>query len=76
LTRPQSRKSGSLRGSTHVRLRVGLLVIAMLLSLFGARLLQLQGIDSRAYASRAEASGLVQIELPAKRGRIQVSTDR
>jgi cell division protein FtsI (penicillin-binding protein 3) len=78
LTRPQSRKSarksagssGSLRGSTHVRLRVGLLVIAMLLSLFGARLFQLQGIDSRAYASRAEASGLVTIELPAKRGRI------
>jgi cell division protein FtsI (penicillin-binding protein 3) len=53
-----------------MRLRVGLLVIAMLLSLFGARLFQLQGIDSRSYASRAAASGLVNIELPAKRGRI------
>ncbi len=42
----------------------------MLLSLFGARLFQLQGLDSRAYASRAEASGLVTIDLPAKRGRI------
>jgi cell division protein FtsI (penicillin-binding protein 3) len=42
----------------------------MLLSLFGARLFQLQGIDSRAYASRAEAAGAVSIELPAKRGRI------
>ncbi len=42
----------------------------MLLSLFGARLFQLQGLDSKAYASRAEASGLVNIALPAKRGRI------
>ena len=53
-----------------MRLRVGLLVIAMLLSLFGARLFQLQGVDSRAYGARAQAAGLVSIELPAKRGRI------
>jgi cell division protein FtsI (penicillin-binding protein 3) len=53
-----------------VRLRIGLLVIAMLLSLFGARLFQLQGVDSKAYASRAEAAGLVTIDLPAERGRI------
>ncbi len=74
MTRPQrsarSRDRGSLRGSTHVRLRVGLLAIAMLLSLFGARLFQLQGVDSKAYASRAEAAGLVNIALPATRGRI------
>jgi cell division protein FtsI (penicillin-binding protein 3) len=70
LTRPQSRRAGSLRGSTHVRLRVGLLVITMLLSLFGARLFQLQGVDSKAYAARAQEAGLVTIELPAKRGRI------
>ena len=55
---------------THVRLRVGLIVITMLLSLFGARLFQLQGVDSKAYASRAEAAGLVTIDLPAKRGQI------
>ncbi len=42
----------------------------MMLSLFGARLFQLQGVDAKAYASRAEASGLVSIDLPAKRGRI------
>src|SRR4051794_2144320 len=42
----------------------------MLLSLFGARLFQLQGVDSKAYASRAEAAGLVNIALPASRGRI------
>jgi cell division protein FtsI (penicillin-binding protein 3) len=53
-----------------MRLRVGLLVITMLLSLFGARLFQLQGIDSKAYASRAEAAGAVSIDLPAERGRI------
>jgi cell division protein FtsI (penicillin-binding protein 3) len=70
LTRTQRRNPGGLRGSTHVRLRVGLLAIAMLLSLFGARLFQLQGVDSKAYASRAEAAGLVTLDLPAKRGRI------
>ena len=31
---------------------------------------QLQGVDSKAYASRAEAAGLVNIALPAKRGQI------
>jgi cell division protein FtsI (penicillin-binding protein 3) len=70
LTRPQPTRSGSLRGSSHVRLRAALLVIAMLLSLFSARLFQLQGVDSKAYATRAEESGLVSIQLPAKRGRI------
>ena len=49
-------------------------MIAMLLSLFGARLFQLQGVDSKAYASRAEAAGLVTIDLPAKRGRSSTAT--
>ncbi len=66
MTRPQR----SRRGSTHVRLRVGLVLIAMLLSLFGARLFQLQGVDSKAYAARAQEAGLVTIDLPARRGRI------
>ncbi len=70
MTPSRRSNSGRLRGSTHVRLRVGLLVITMLLSLFGARLFQLQGLDSRAYASRAAASGLVTLTLPAERGRI------
>ena len=60
----------SLRGSTHVRLRVGLVVIVMLLSVFGVRLFQLQGLDSKSYAAMANASGLVQLQLPAERGRI------
>ena len=46
------------------------MVIAMMLSLFGARLFQLQGVDSKAYATRAQEAGLVSIDLPAKRGRI------
>ena len=54
----------------HLRLRVALLVITMLLSLFGARLVQLQGLDSQAYAARAEAAGFVHVDLPAERGDI------
>ncbi len=53
-----------------MRLRAALLVIVMVLSLFGARLFQIQGVDSKAYAARAEAAGLVTLDLPAKRGRI------
>lgn len=63
----------SLRGSSEVRLRIGLIVIAMVLSVFGARLLQLQGLDPKAYAARADAEGLESVPLPAKRGDI---TDR
>lgn len=63
----------SLRGSAEVRLRVGLIVIAMVLSVFGVRLFQLQGLDPQAYAARADAEGLVTVALPATRGAI---TDR
>jgi cell division protein FtsI (penicillin-binding protein 3) len=62
--------SKSLRGATHVRLRAALVVLAMVLSLFGARLFQLQGLDPQAYAARAEAAGLVKVDLPAERGDI------
>ena len=67
---PRARPLRTRRGSSHVRLRVGLLVITMLLSLFGARLFQLQGVDPQAYAARAAETGLVTIDLPAERGRI------
>ena len=43
-------RRGSLRGSPQVRLRVGFVLIAMVLSLFGARLVQLQGLDPGSYA--------------------------
>ena len=54
-------------------MRIGLIVIAMVLSVFGARLFQLQGLDPKAYAARADAEGLVTVPLPATRGAI---TDR
>ena len=52
------------------RLRFGFLVIAMVLSVFGARLVQLQGVDPKAYAAMAAAEGTVEVELPAERGDI------
>lgn len=45
----------------------------MVLSVFGARLVQLQGLDPQAYAARAESEGLVSVPLQATRGDI---TDR
>jgi cell division protein FtsI (penicillin-binding protein 3) len=55
------------------RLRVGFLLIAMVVSVFAVRLLQLQGIDAQAYAERARAVGAVEEVLPATRGAV---TDR
>lgn len=64
------RPATSRRGSPLVRLRAGFVVIAMVLSVFGARLVQLQGLDSHAYAEMAAAEGSVEIVLPATRGDI------
>jgi cell division protein FtsI (penicillin-binding protein 3) len=66
---PRSRKQLD-RGSAGFRLRVGFLVIAVVLSFFGARLVQLQGIDPNSYAQMAAAEGVVEVELPAERGDI------
>ena len=54
----------------HVRLRLGFLVIAMVLSVFAGRLVQLQGIDPNSYAAMAAAEGMVQVALQAERGDI------
>ena len=56
-----------------VRLRIGFIIVAMVVSVFAARLFQLQGIDAQAYVARAKAEGVVTITLPATRGSI---TDR
>ncbi len=48
-------------------------MIAMVLSVFGVRLFQLQGLDPQAYAARADAQGAITLPLPATRGEI---TDR
>jgi cell division protein FtsI (penicillin-binding protein 3) len=61
---------GSLRGSPHFRLRFGLVLIAIVLSVFGGRLVQLQGIDPKAYAEMAAAEGMERVSLPAQRGDI------
>jgi len=66
---PRSRKQLD-RGSPSLRLRVGFVLIAMVLSFFGARLVQLQGIDPRSYAQMAAAEGVEKVVLPAERGDI------
>ncbi|MCD4534758.1 penicillin-binding protein 2 [Nocardioides sp. cx-169] len=65
--RPQRLRS---RGSSEFRMRVGFVVIAMVLSFFGARLVQLQGLDPDQYAEMAAADGTVRVILPAERGDI------
>ena len=56
-----------------MRLRIGFLLIAMVVSVFAARLFQLQGVDAQAYVAKARAEGAVTVTLPATRGTI---TDR
>lgn len=68
--RPVARSRGNLRGSPQVRLRIGFVLIAMVLSVFGARLVQLQGLDPEGYAAMAAAEGLQEVTLPAERGDI------
>ena len=70
MRRTLSGPRGTLRGSPQLRLRFGFLVIAMVLSVFGARLVQLQGVDPNAYAAMAAAEGTVTLDLPAERGDI------
>jgi cell division protein FtsI (penicillin-binding protein 3) len=67
-TGPQLRLADS-----HRRLRGSVLLLAVVLSLFAGRLVQLQGLDATTYASEAEAGRLRTAVLPAVRGTI---TDR
>lgn len=64
------RPRGSLRGQARLRLRLGFLVIAMVLSVFAGRLVQLQGIDPNSYAAMAAAEGVQDVTLQAERGDI------
>ncbi|MFE7226213.1 peptidoglycan D,D-transpeptidase FtsI family protein [Nocardioides sp. NPDC057577] len=63
-------KNGRGRGPVHIRLRVGFILVAMVLSVFGGRLVQLQGIDPHSYAAMAAAENVVDVVLPAERGEI------
>ena len=67
------RGHGRCAGASLVRLRIGFLLIAMIVSVFAARLFQLQGVDAQAYVAKARAEGVVTVTLPANRGAI---TDR
>jgi cell division protein FtsI (penicillin-binding protein 3) len=69
-------RRGTLRGLPTLRLRVGFLVIAFLLSIFAARLVQLQGLDPGSYAQMAAAEGQVNVVLPAERGDILDRNDK
>jgi cell division protein FtsI (penicillin-binding protein 3) len=63
-------RRGASRGAPMLRLRIGFVVIAMALSFFGARLVQLQGVDPQSYAAMAAAEGAARVTLPAERGDI------
>ena len=68
---PRGRGKLSRRGSAPLRLRTGFLFIALVLSFFGARLIQLQGVEPAKYATLAASTGgTVTVELPAQRGDI------
>ena len=69
-SRRHGRRSTPTRGSTTIRLRIGFVLIAMVLSVFGVRLLQLQAIDADEYAAMAAAEGTREIVVPATRGSI------
>jgi cell division protein FtsI (penicillin-binding protein 3) len=66
----RTRRRRAVRGSAQLRLRTGFVFIAVVLSFFGARLVQLQGIDPQQYAALAAAEGVVKVQLPAQRGEI------
>lgn len=68
--KPARKPRGAAPGSPMLRLRVGTVLIAMVLSLFAARLVQLQGVDPNQYAAMAAAEGEVSVILPAERGDI------
>jgi cell division protein FtsI (penicillin-binding protein 3) len=70
---PSGVRPPSRRGNPLVRMRIGFVLIAMVLSLFAARLVQLQGVAPEKYAALAAAEGTVDVVLPAERGNI---TDR
>ncbi|MFC7362936.1 peptidoglycan D,D-transpeptidase FtsI family protein [Nocardioides astragali] len=63
-------RRGASRGAPMLRLRIGFVLIAVVLSFFGARLVQLQGVDPRSYAAMAAAEGAVRVPLQAERGDI------
>ncbi len=60
-------------GRPAIRLRIGLVLLAVVLSVYAVRLFELQAIDAPVYAADASDARTVSRELPALRGEI---TDR
>ena len=71
--RPAPRPRRLRLADTSRRLRGAVVVLGLVLSLFGGRLVQLQGLDATAYATEASQGRLRTVTLPATRGSI---TDR
>jgi cell division protein FtsI (penicillin-binding protein 3) len=61
------------RASPRRRLRISLICIAFALSLFAARLVQLEGFDSARYRTASEHQRLARISFPVVRGNITSS---
>ncbi len=68
--RPVRRPRRPRRGHSERRLGWALVLIAVVLSVFAARLVQLQGLDPEQYATMAAKEGSETIVLPATRGDI------
>jgi len=68
--RLRRRRQALSRTDSARRLRLGLLCVAFVLSLFAARLVQLQGMDGSMYRALAYHERLATVQLPAVRGNI------
>lgn len=67
--RPRRRRTFRLAAATR-RLRIALLLVAFIMSIFAGRLLQWQGVEASSYAHAASKARLSEITLPATRGDI------
>ncbi|MEU8144061.1 penicillin-binding transpeptidase domain-containing protein [Nonomuraea sp. NPDC048901] len=57
-------------GNPRRRINIGLIGMTFILSIFGGRLVQMQGLDSKVYEARAVGQRTQTEEIPAKRGSI------
>lgn len=69
-TSPRPRSAETRRGRPEIRLRFGFVAIAVVVSLLGVRLLQLQGVNSEKFATLAAQESTQEMVLPATRGEI------
>ena len=67
---PQSPPKPLVLGDPKRRLRVGMIALAFVLSLFGGRLVQLQAVDAAGYGASADASRTQDYTLTATRGSV------